>query len=270
MVRESRRSRGDRPEGRRDPRARLVPDLRPGRLHAAQEERARAARSTRTSPRPRTSRRSTAQSRARTRPGSTFKPVTALAAMQEHILAPYDSLPCTGSYEVAGQTLQQLGPGRERDDDAADRARPVLRHVLLPTRQGLLRPAARAAASRSRSGRRRFGFGQPTGIDVGPEASGLAADDRRGSERPSRRRPTPRWQIDRIWKPGDSIQLAIGQKDLLVTPLQMARFYALLANGGKLVKPHLVPAIEQGGGSTTGPAPGSPIVLRRYQPPRRS
>ena len=45
------------------------------------------------------------------------------------------------------------------------------------------------------------------------------------------------WQIDRLWKPGDSIQLAIGQKDLTVTPLQMARFYALIANGGKLVTP---------------------------------
>ena len=44
-------------------------------------------------------------------PGSTFKPVTALAAMQEHILTPYNSLPCTGSYEVAGQTFRNWDPG---------------------------------------------------------------------------------------------------------------------------------------------------------------
>ncbi len=53
------------------------------------------------------------------------------------------------------------------------------------------------------------------------------------------------WQIDSLWKPGDSIQLAIGQKDLLVTPMQMARFYALIANGGRLVTPHLLLDVEQ-------------------------
>ena len=55
---------------------------------------------------------------------------------------------------------------------------------------------------------------------------------------------------------------------MLASPLQMARFYALLANRGKLVQPHLVSAIEQGGGSTTGPAQDS-IVLRSYQPPAK-
>src|SRR5207244_7498745 len=91
----------------------------------------------------------------------------------------------------------------------------------------------------------RFGFGAHTGVDLGPEATGLL--------------PTPAWrkqtytkqtdpccyQIDELWKPGDSIQLAIGQKDLLVTPMQMARFYAMVANGGKLVTPHILLDVEQ-------------------------
>ena len=46
------------------------------------------------------------------------------------------------------------------------------------------------------------------------------------------KRPTRARQIDRLWKPGDSIELTIGQGDMTVTPLQMARFYAMVANGG--------------------------------------
>ena len=102
-----------------------------------------------------------------------------------------------------------------------------------------------------------FGFGQPTGLDVGPETSGLLPTIKWKQATFTKETDPDNWQIDRIWKSGDSIQLAIGQKDMLASPLQMARFYALLANGGKLVKPHLVSAIEQGGGSTTGPAPGA-------------
>jgi penicillin-binding protein 2 len=52
---------------------------------------------------------------------------------------------------------------------------------------------------------------------------------------------------------------------MLASPLQMARFYALLANGGKLVTPHLVSAIEQPG-PQNGPQQGA-LVLRRYQAP---
>ena len=82
--------------------------------------------------------------------------------------------------------------------------------------------------------------------------------------------PTPEWreatytnEIDKLWKPGDSIQLTIGQKDIAVTPLQLARFYALIANGGRLVTPHLGADVEQPADRTKG----APTVLRRLMPP---
>jgi penicillin-binding protein 2 len=198
-------------------------------------------------------------------PGSTFKPVTALAAMQEHILAPYDSKACTGSMTVDGQKFNNWDPlvnqmmtlptalaqscdtyfyqvGKAFYDLPPDRGQPLQRWANV------------------------FGFGRPTGVDVGPETSGLLPTIKWKQATFTKETDPDNWQIDRIWKSGDSIQLAIGQKDMLASPLQMARFYALLANGGKLVKPHLVSAIEQGGGSATGPAQGSSIVLRRFQP----
>ena len=110
---------------------------------------------------------------------------------------------------------------------------------------------------------RRFGFGQPTGIDIGGEDRGLLPTPLEARRRT--RRSATQTEIDRLWKPGDSIQLAIGQKDLLVTPLQMTRFYALIANGGQLVTPHVVSSVEQ---------PGTPAGRRsccsgsRRRPPR--
>ena len=189
-------------------------------------------------------------------PGSTFKPVTALAAMQEHILAPYDSIPCTGSVVIAKQRFKNWNPlvneAMTLPTALAQSCDTYFyevgwRFYQLPKERG---QPLQAWASR-------FGFGQLSGLDVTPEAPGLL--------------PTIKWrratytsEIDRLWKPGDSVQLAIGQKDLQVTPLQMARFYALLANGGKLVTPHLVSSIEQPGqkGSPTGP-----LVLRRFSRP---
>jgi penicillin-binding protein 2 len=93
----------------------------------------------------------------------------------------------------------------------------------------------------------RFGFGQPTGIDVGPEQSGLLPTPEWRQATYTAKTDPGHWQIDRLWKPGDSIQLAIGQKDLLVTPLQMVRFYSLIANGGKLVSPHVLYAVDEPG-----------------------
>jgi penicillin-binding protein 2 len=80
----------------------------------------------------------------------------------------------------------------------------------------------------------RFGFGRRSGIDLPSEDSGLV--------------PTPEWrrryyaaprgnEFDRIWFPGRTIQLAIGQEGLTITPLQLAVAYSAIANGGKVVTP---------------------------------
>ncbi|HKC22457.1 MAG TPA: penicillin-binding protein 2 [Gaiellaceae bacterium] len=177
-------------------------------------------------------------------PGSTFKPVTALAAMQEHILQPYEALACTGQYTNHGQVFKNWDPfvneAMTLPTALAQSCDTYFyqvgyRFYGMPSRLG---PRLQAWASR-------FGFGQKTGIDLGSEVTGLlpTPDWRKKTFTP--KTDPGHWQIDSLWKPGDSIQLAIGQKDLLVTPLQMARFYAMIANGGKLVTPHLLLDVEQ-------------------------
>jgi penicillin-binding protein 2 len=99
---------------------------------------------------------------------------------------------------------------------------------------------------------RQMGFQKKTGIDVGPESQGLVPT-------PGWRRKTFKTEIDKLWTSGDSVQLAIGQGDVLVTPLQMARFYSLIANGGKLVFPHVVADVEQPAGDGE-----QPVVLRSF------
>ena len=193
-------------------------------------------------------------------PGSTFKPVVALAAMQEGLLSPWQILPCTGSYQsphdhgVPKQTFNNWTPYVNEGMDvrtAIAQSCDTFFYQLGDAFYGL--PAQRGHPLQDWASR--FGFGFRTGVDIGPELSGLL--------------PTPEWRrrtfktaIDRTWKPGDSIQLAIGQKDLLVTPLQMARFYALVANGGELVTPYVVASSEQPGEN------GAPSrTLQRFAPP---
>jgi penicillin-binding protein 2 len=195
-------------------------------------------------------------------PGSTFKPVTAIAAMQEHVLNPYDSLLCSPVYyspEDAGhQPFKNWNPYVSQWMDLRTAIAASCdtffyqvgdRFYSLPSDRG---HPFQAWASR-------LGFGQPTGIDVGPETGGLLPTPEWRQETFTKKTDPCCWEIDRLWKPGDSIQLAIGQKDLQVTPMQMARFYALVANGGKLVTPHVVADVEVAG---SGGRPAR--VLRRF------
>jgi len=188
-------------------------------------------------------------------PGSTWKPVTALAGMQEHVFSAYDSLQCSpvAYYGLDRQRFQNWNPFVNRPM--------TLPEALAESCDTYFYEIGNRFYERGSEGRiriqqwaRRFGFGGATELDIGGENEGLL--------------PTPEWRKktfssdwDRAWNPGDSIQLAIGQKDLLVTPLQLATFYAMLANGGSIVTPYVVADVEQPGGK------GSPrVVLRRFAP----
>jgi penicillin-binding protein 2 len=195
--------------------------------------------------------------------GSTWKPVTALAAMQEGILDPYTPLRCTGSLDIAGQTFHNWDPFASAWMDLPTALAASCdtyfyqvgeRFYGMPARLG---PRLQAWASR-------FGFGAHTGVDLGPEQTGLLPTPAWRKATYTKQTDPKGWQIDRLWKPGDSVQLAIGQKDLLVTPLQMARFYAMIANGGKLVTPHVLMDVEQSSSDNNGRT----LPARTFPPPQ--
>ena len=177
-------------------------------------------------------------------PGSTFKPVTALAAMQARLLEPRALQPCTPTFESHGQTFSNWTPNYDRGMTLVEALSTSCDTYFYRIGETIWeQPETRGHPLQEWA--RKFGFGERTGIDLGPESAGLLPTPEWRRRTFTRKSDPCCWQIDRSWKPGDSIQLAIGQGDLLVTPLQMARLYALIANGGKLVFPHVTEDVEQ-------------------------
>ncbi|MEO5634384.1 penicillin-binding protein 2 [Gaiella sp.] len=192
-------------------------------------------------------------------PGSVWKPVTALAAMQEHILSPYSSIQCTPTAEYGRdkQKFKNWDPFVNRPMNLPE-ALATSCDTYFYTVGNRFYEGGSQTRSRMQQWARKFGFGAPTGLDIGNEAPSWQTVV-----------PTPAWRErtfesawDKAWNPGDSIQLAIGQKDVTVTPMQMARFYAMIANGGKLVTPYVVSGAEQQG------VRGQPaLTLQQFPPP---
>jgi penicillin-binding protein 2 len=197
-------------------------------------------------------------------PGSTFKPLTAIAALQEHLIKPKALYPCTGTYtspyDNSHHVFHNWDPFVNQGMDlmtALAYSCDTYFYQAGNAFYGL--PADRGQPLQKWA--RKFGFGSKTGVDVGPETSGLVPTIG-WKYRQYTKATDLNWRVDRIWKPGDSITLAIGQGQLLVTPLQMARLYAAIANGGKLVTPHVLMDVENPNRTivpTTAPPAPRPI-----------
>ncbi len=155
-------------------------------------------------------------------PGSVFKVILAVAGLAEGKVSPHDSVFCPGFANHYGRRFhcwRKGGHGRVDLQQALAVSCDVYFYAL-GQRLGIERIATWA---------RRFGFGQPTGIELEGERTGLVPDD--AWSRRVRGHP---------WYPGETISVAIGQGALLTTPLQVAVAVAAIANGAYRVYPHLV------------------------------
>jgi penicillin-binding protein 2 len=161
-------------------------------------------------------------------PGSVFKVVSAVAVVESGTVRPDEPFVCRGYLDKPTQhrclTFRNYGVGHSEVDLAEALAKSCNVYFFDAARRGGPLPLVTWA--------RRFGFGQPTGIDLGGESSGHLPKPM-GGARPS----------------GDTLGLAIGQADLTATPLQIARMMAVIANGGRLVTPHLAVSAQSASSS---------------------
>jgi penicillin-binding protein 2 len=165
--------------------------------------------------------------------GSTFKPITATAALEEGLIGPDTIFNDTGSLDIGGLVVHNAG-GAANGPINMSTALQVSSDVYFFSLG--LRAEASGKGGQIQDWAFKFGLGQKPRIDVPNASAGLI--------------PTPAWRnrvyrseknpyIDRPWNQGDNVNLSVGQGDVMVTPLQLARAYAALANGGNLVRPHL-------------------------------
>jgi penicillin-binding protein 2 len=180
--------------------------------------------------------------------GSTFKLITATAALENGVITPNTVISDPGQLCVGGQCFHNaegaaygpltLVPALEVSDD-------VFFYTL-----GL----DMWETNELQEWAHKLGIGRPTGIDIPVGTDGLL--------------PSKHWrnqlfkegETERPWSAGDNIQLATGQGDLQTNPLQMAVAYAALGNGGTIVTPHVGMEVEDAAGR----------VLKEFDPkPRR-
>jgi penicillin-binding protein 2 len=180
---------------------------------------------------------------------STFKPFTAIAAVQSGVLPNiYDTIRCSGKVRIAGHTFNNWDPYANMLmslPTALSQSCDTFFYQLgyriynLDKKQGS--PLQYWAGQ--------FGFGKPTGIDIAGESRGILPT-LAWREKTYTKEVDSNYLIDRQWRPGDSVLLAIGQGALEVTPLQIAVGYAAIANGGYLVTPHIGEDIEDSSNGT--------------------
>ncbi len=174
--------------------------------------------------------------------GSTIKPVIASAALGEGVITPHTTVLSTGGISVGQWFFPDWKAGGHGPTDVfraiAESVNTFFYYIGggYGTFQGL-------GPERMAVWAHRFGLGEKTGIDIPGEQAGFI--------------PTPAWKRaarGEPWYIGDTYHTAIGQGDVLVTPIQMAVVAATVASGGMHITPHLVSATRDSRGVVTDTA----------------
>ncbi|MGB0679751.1 MAG: penicillin-binding protein 2 [Polyangiales bacterium] len=161
-------------------------------------------------------------------PGSTFKPITALAALGDRIVDPHNHVDCDGAYELGRRKFRCT---QAHDDVDMEEA------LVKSCNVYFYRLAEQVGLDRLQRYARDFGLGARTGVGINSETAGLV--------------PTRSWYRKRYgerFRLGFTLNAAIGQGNTRATLLQIAMAYAAIANGGTLHVPQLVKSVHAANG----------------------
>ena len=171
-------------------------------------------------------------------PGSTFKPVVGLAGISSSTTDWKETIDDKGWFKLSGQERVYRDWSWTKDDSGGQGEVNLNRAIYRSSNVYFYDLASRMEVNSLLSFARQFGFGRNLALDIPQASSGLL--------------PTPEWKRkvkNQPWYPGDSVNLGIGQGDLLATPLQMAAVAATIANRGKVVRPKMLmsgdPSIDE-------------------------
>ena len=158
-------------------------------------------------------------------PGSTYKTIVAAAALEEGVITKDTAFQCNGSYRFGNRNYRCW---KSDGHGSVSLHRAIVESCDTYFYQVGLKLGIDKIAEYSR----KFGLGQPTGIELSDEKSGIV--------------PDRAWKQKRFgtpWFEGETLSCAIGQGFNLVTPIQLLTAYAALTNGGDVYQPHLAKAI---------------------------
>ena len=158
-------------------------------------------------------------------PGSTFKTVVTLAALEHGVISPEQTIHCNGSYNLGSYV---------KHCHKVHGSVGMVRAISLSCDVYFYDVARRLGVDKIAAMAQKFGLGQISGIGLPNEKAGLI--------------PTEAWKKaarGERWAPGDTLNVGIGQGDVLTTPIQLATLAARIANGGVAVRPRITrPAVQ--------------------------
>lgn len=166
-------------------------------------------------------------------PGSTFKPVVGLAGIASGAMQWDTQIDDNGSFRLPGGEREYRDWSWTVDNSGGQGVVDLRRAIYRSSNVYFYDVASRLDVNYLAGFAEDFGFGRNLAVDISDASRGLV--------------PDPEWKLGakgEKWYQGDSVNMGIGQGDLLVTPLQIATYVAMIANGGKTVRPRMVKGPE--------------------------